>query len=631
MVRNPQNPLLQVHARSLPTRVAIIGAETIGPEIGYYLKSAVPGLELTLMDGVPELLERGLARIGAQAKAAAAHGRMTEAQATSIAREVRGTTDYAAIGEADWVIETATDDLVVKRRILTQVEAVVGPQALITSHTGSFPAAVVFSDLEHKHRATVVRFFAPAWRNPVVEVARAREADPEIIEYVRWLLCTTGKVPLTTADVEGLMLDRVLNSWRKEAAHCLEWASAAQIDSVAAEWVQAGPLSAPRQSKESSKKWRPDVAARVRGRLLGALWSQCTDILDRDIGGVEDLELGCRLALGFRRGPIDMMREAGEAKVWRVLRHFTSECPGIPLPRRSLEEYQRFQRGLLVDRVDDVIVITLRRPEALNALHDELNDEILRTIERFENDRQIKGFVLVGYATRAFCAGADIGRFAGMLGDEATATQYARECSRVLVHLDRMSKPVVAALNGMALGGGLELAMRCHAIVALRGSWLQFPEISLGLLAGIGGMVIPYRRWPHAAALFHRMLLGAERVDAARAYEAGIVSELADDYASLIKAAVARVHALTGVGRATLDTPLLVERLQTIGEGSYPFSREVRGIIDEAVRAAAAQPGVTAALEIGYAAFGRCACTSAAREGVMAFLAGRKPDFSRTG
>ncbi len=153
---------------------------------------------------------------------------------------------------------------------------------------------------------------------------------------------------------------------------------------------------------------------------------------------------------------------------------------------------------MLVDDVRGVKIITIRRPEALNALHDELTDEILGVIREFENDPAVRGFVITGYGPRAFSAGADIGRFPKMLGDAQAAAQYARDCSRLLLHIDRMAKPVVAALNGMALGGGLELALRCHGIVAQRNASLQLPEILLGIVPGLGAMVVPYRRWPES-------------------------------------------------------------------------------------------------------------------------------------
>ena len=176
----------------------------------------------------------------------------------------------------------------------------------------------------------------------------------------------------------------------------------------------------------------------------------------------------------------------------------------MPAPARPLQDYQRFLHHVLVDDFERIKIITLRRPEALNALHDEMTDEILGVIRRFEQDEHVIGFVLAGYGTRAFCAGADIGRFSSLLGDAEASAQYARDCSRLLVHLDAMDKPVVAALNGMALGGGFELAMRCHGLVAMRDTWMQLPEVTLGILPGIGAMVVPYRRWPAAAAVSTR-------------------------------------------------------------------------------------------------------------------------------
>jgi enoyl-CoA hydratase/3-hydroxyacyl-CoA dehydrogenase len=173
--------------------------------------------------------------------------------------------------------------------------------------------------------------------------------------------------------------------------------------------------------------------------------------------------------------------------------------------------------------------------------------------------------------------------------------------------------------------------MRCHALVALRGAWLQFPEITLGIAPGIGAMVVPYRRWPHAAALFHSMLRHAERLDAVAAHEAGIVAALADDYAGLVRLAIAQVKTLAGRRRAPLDGPVTIAPFDDAAGAQPPLSKAVRAIIEDAVRAAAAAPTLAAALEIGYQAFGRSACTAAAREGVTAFGERRKPDFVRTG
>jgi enoyl-CoA hydratase/3-hydroxyacyl-CoA dehydrogenase len=663
------NPLLATPARPLPRAVAVIGAGTIGPDIGYYLKSALPDLKLYLVDVSQKAVDSALARFHDYSGKAVAKGKMSEADATAVTTNLVGTLDYADIADCDWVIEAATENLALKRRIFAQIEAVVRPDALITSNTSSLPAKQIFSELKHKGRATVTHFFAPAWRNPVVEVIRWDQADLAVVDYLRWVFCTTGKVPLVTADVACFMLDRIFDNWCNESAMLLDRATAAEVDSVATEFVHAGPffvLNLARgnpiitetntlQAEEEGEHYRPaaifrsvdnwvtvkpgkripvteTTALALRERLLGILFSQSVDIVDRKIGDSADLDLGCRLALGFRNGPLDLMRTLGEPVTGRALMRLREERPGMPMPRRSFGAYQGFLRHILVDNIDGVKVITLRRPEAMNALHDGMTDEILAVIHRFEKDPEVTGFVLTGYGTRAFCAGADIGRFVDMLGDAKAAEQYARDCSRLLVHLDRMKKPVVAALNGMALGGGLELAMRCHGIVALKRAWLQLPEVTLGIVPGIGAMVVPYRRWPHATATFNAMLRQAERLKATRAHELGVVDALAENYSSLVALAVKRVGELSGRVTSITDAPVVVsvEPVEARAAGGQVLSRECIAIIEQAVGDAAAANSFASALEVGYRAFGVSACTEGAREGITAFKEKRQPDFSRT-
>ena len=663
------NPLLATPGRALPRSVAVIGAGTIGPDIGYYLKSALPDLKLFLVDVSQKAVDAALLRFQDYSKKAIARGKMSEADAAAVCANLTGTLDYADIAGCDWVIEAATENLNLKRKIFAQIEAVVRPDALITSNTSSLPAAQIFSQLKYKERATVTHFFAPAWRNPAVEVIRWKKTDPAVVEYLRWVFCMTGKVPLLTADVACFMLDRIFDNWCNESAMLLDRATAAEVDSVAAEFVHAGPffvLNLARgnpiitetntlQAEEEGEHYRPALVFRsvdtwitvppgkgvpvvpataqaVRERLLGILFSQSVDIVDRKIGDSADLDLGCRLALGFKNGPLDLMRTLGEQTTGNALMRLRDERPGMPMPKRAFDAYQGFLRHILVDDIDSVKVITLRRPEAMNALHDEMNNEILSVIRRFESNPKVTGFVLTGYGNRAFCAGGDIGRFVDMLGDAPASEQYARDCSRLLVHLDQMNKPVVAALNGMALGGGFELAARCHSIVALKRAWIQMPEVTLGIVHGIGAMVVPYRRWPHAAATFNGMLRRAERLKATSAHELGVVCALADDYSSLIKLAVARVGELSGRVAPVGDGPVAVtiDAIEAKAASGQILSRECIDLMERSILEAAAASSFAAALEVGYKAFGLSACTESAREGITSFKEKRAPDFSKT-
>jgi enoyl-CoA hydratase / 3-hydroxyacyl-CoA dehydrogenase len=663
------NPLLESGTRAAPRRIAVIGAGTIGPDIGYYLKAALPGLELVLLDVRQAAVDAALARLKGYADKAVARGKMSDKAAQATLAGLTGSTSYEVLRGCDWVIEAATEDMALKRRIFAEVEARVDASCAITSNTSSLPAKRIFSELAHPERATVTHFFAPAWRNPVVEVIDWPGAHPALLAWLRRLFAQTGKLPLMTADAPCFMLDRVFDNWCNEAALLLDEASAAQIDSVAAEFVHAGPFfvlnlahgnpiiieTNTLQAAEEGEHYRPasvfrsverwntvapgreiEVAeplrSRIRDRLLGVLLSQSVDILDRGIGSAADLDIGCRLALGFRRGPLELMRSMGAAECTRVLERFVRERAGMPAPRRQPAAYLPAERHVLVDKVSDVLVITLRRPEALNALHDELTDEILAVIHRHEDDPKVAGFVITGYGTKAFCAGADIGRFPSMLGDAQAAAQYARDCSRLLVHLDHARKPVVAALNGMALGGGFELAIRCHALVADRSAWMQLPEVTLGIVPGIGAMVVPYRRWPNAAPVFHRMLTRGDRLKATQAQELRIVAELADGYDDLIARAVARVRALAANVPTIADAPVAVPPFEPSGAANGKvLSATVIGIIERAVADAANAPTLQAALEVGYQAFGAVACTAAAREGITAFGERRAPDFATTG
>jgi enoyl-CoA hydratase/3-hydroxyacyl-CoA dehydrogenase len=375
-----------------------------------------------------------------------------------------------------------------------------------------------------------------------------------------------------------------------------------------------------------------DVRKVVRDRMLGILFSQSLEVVDRGIGTKSDLNYGCQIGLAFKKGPLDLMKDLGEAEVMRILKRFSEDRPGFPGPRSLFSSYLEFKRFLLVDDVDRVKVITIRRPEALNAISDEINDEILSVLEEHAEDPAVNGFVITGYGTRAFSAGANIGKFPQTLGDREAAERYARDCSKLQSFMDKMNKPVVAAVNGMALGGGFEIALRCHGIVAVPSAFFQFPEISLGILPGIGGCIVPYRRWPKGAGLFHEMICLARPIHAKEALEIGMVSRIVEGYPELVRAAVDEVKALQGRIERIPDGKVKIPEFRIPDPplaGKQPVSREAVAITVQTIREGAAAETFLEALEIGYRGTAEIACTEAAREGITAFLENRRPVFNK--
>jgi len=321
-----------------------------------------------------------------------------------------------------------------------------------------------------------------------------------------------------------------------------------------------------------------------------------------------------------------------EAEVNRIMERFAKERTGFPGAAASFNEYQDFHRFVLVDDVDGVKVITIRRPQAMNALNDEITNEILSVLKAYNDDPQVKGFVVTGYGTAAFSAGADIGKFPEMLGDREASIGYAQECAEVQRFMDRMDKPVVAAVNGMALGGGLEVAIRCHAMVATQNAFFQFPEITLGILPGIGGCIVPYRRWPSGAALFNEMICLGRPIKAKEALEIGMVAGLAEDAGALIRMAVAQVESMAGKIERIPDGKVDIPEIRIPDPpvaGKQPLSKEAVSVIVKTVQAGVAAEKFEEALEIGYKGFGEIACTDAAKEGISAFLEKRKPNYTK--
>jgi len=661
------NPLIIEPKRALPRKIAVVGAGTIGPDIGYYLKSTLPECTLYLIDVAEEPLKNAELTFSTYAKKAVDRKKMSDEKAKAVLSNIIYTTDYDQMSDCDLVIESATENIPLKQKIFHMVEERVREDTIITSNTSSIPADRIFAKMKKPERTTVTHFFAPAWRSLAVELINWERVSQEVLDYLFWFFAYTGKTPIITDNVICFMLDRIFDNWCNEAAYLLDHATANQICRVAEELALQGPfyvlnmgngnpiiIETNTLQMEEGAHYRPapifgsvdrwlvprpgtdvevpdDLQNMIRDRMLGILFSQSFDIIDRGIGTKEDLNFGCQIALGFRKGPLDIMRELGEAEVTRIMNKFEEDRPGFPQPKQPLSTYLDLRRHLLVDEIDGVNIITIRRPQAMNAISDELNSEILSVLKENVDKPSVKGFVITGYGTRAFSAGADIGKFPETLGKKEKAAQYARDCAEVQLFMDKMNKPVVAAVNGMALGGGMEIAIRCHSIISTKNAVFQFPEVTLGILPGIGGCIVPYRRWPQGAELFHEMICFARRITAQEAADIGMVSKIVDNYLSLIRAAVEEVAKIEGKITRIPEDKITIPPIKVPDKpmaGNLPLSKEAVSIIGKTIEQAAVADNLMDALEIGYQGAGDIACTEAAKEGISAFLEKRKPEFN---
>ncbi len=289
-------------------------------------------------------------------------------------------------------------------------------------------------------------------------------------------------------------------------------------------------------------------------------------------------------------------------------------------------------KDLIVDDKEGIRIITIQRPKALNALGINTCGEILKELEKGVADSSVEGFIITGDGTKAFCAGADINGFIATFDNKPAGVALARGNSEVLHFIDKMDKPVVAAINGLCMGGGTELAIRCHSLVANRKAFFQLPEITLGILPGMGGAVIPYRKWPHAAETFHAMIGQARRLSVEEAKEIGIVHEITDGHPEMIAAAISEIHRLKGAIPRISDAPVNIPKFVVPDApmaGKLPLSKEALSIVAGVINEAAACDSLETALEVNYQGSGEMSCIGASKEGVNAFLEKRKPVFTK--
>jgi enoyl-CoA hydratase/3-hydroxyacyl-CoA dehydrogenase len=659
-----QNPYLIKPTRPIPEEMAVLGAGHIGPDIAYSFRLAFPQKKLYMVDIAEEPLKKAQARFESYAEKGVEKKMIRAEQVGAVLGNIEYTSDYSKLKNCDLVIEAATEDLEIKKKILSLVESVVREDAIITSNTSGILADQIFSHLKHPERTANTHFFEPAWRSLGVEVIGWERSDKKVIDYLLWLMAQNGKTPLAAANVFSFLLNRLFESWGSETTFMLDKATSKEIDFISEEFLGMGPFgimtnpltyaSQTRRSAEnpayapsklllSVDKWTynkprtkvnldPKTAEWIRMRFLGCVFSQAFYIADKNIGTSSDLNFGSMVSLGYKKGIFDLMASLGAEKVADIMKKFLAERPGFPQPTKPIEQYVDFPRDILVDKKDGVVILTQRRPQAANALSDGTCNEILAELKKGEADASVKGFVITGYGPKAFCAGADIGGFVATFGNHEKGQALSRGNSKVLEYIDKMSKPVVAALNGLAMGGGTELATRCHSMVAMEKAFMQLPEITLGMIPGMGGVVIPYRKWPKAAAKFHAMIGKSERLTVPEAAEIGIVKKIVKTFPELIDAAIAEVNALQGniprVQDGPVDIPAFIVPDAPMA-GDLPLSKEILGIIGGIINKAAKAKTLAEALEIAYLGAGDISCAPDCKEGVNAFLQKRKPEFAK--
>ena len=252
---------------------------------------------------------------------------------------------------------------------------------------------------------------------------------------------------------------------------------------------------------------------------------------------------------------------------------------------------------LLIDTQDGIRTITVNRPDKLNALNSATLDALHQAFDEAAADAAVRVVVLTGAGEKAFVAGADISEMNGLTPVEGR--DFSLRGQRMMRRIERMPKPVIAAINGLALGGGLELAMCCHLRIAADTAKVGQPEINLGLIPGFGGSQRLLRLAGRAATL--ELCLTGAPIGAERARELGIVN------------------------RVVAAADLQAETMKLAGQLANAAPLALRAMLD--CVNIGGECAIEEGLEYESAQFGLVFSTDDMREGTGAFLEKRKPTF----
>jgi len=256
---------------------------------------------------------------------------------------------------------------------------------------------------------------------------------------------------------------------------------------------------------------------------------------------------------------------------------------------RLCHNFRRMYQYLIYATQDSIATITVNRPSVRNALSVATVQELGAAFEQAKMDSAVRAVILTGAGDKAFVAGADISEIAAL--DEGSGAEFSRRGQLVFDAIESLGKPVIAAINGHALGGGCELAMACMVRVASENAMFGQPEVKLGLIPGYGGTQRLPRLVGTGRAL--RLLLTGETITAAEALRLGLIDEIVPA-ATLLNRAEALARQIAA--NAPLALKFCIEAVN-------------RGFREEAVL------------------FGKVCATEDMKEGTRAFLEKRAPEF----
>ena len=559
-------------------RVAIVGAGNMGSGIAQ--KSAQEEFDVQMVDREQQWVDRGQGIIANFLTEAVERRIFSEQQVDAIKARITGVVGVDNTAEnTDLVIEAVFEDFEIKSAVFKTLDAACGPNTILASNTSSLSVNALAEATGRPDRFVGLHFFYHPAKNRLVEVIPAQSTSQQTIDRVVQYCKMLGKVVIVCGDRPGFVVNRFFVPWLNEACLLLEegHGTAAQIDAIACKAFRIGlgpfglmnltgppialhstdylaeQLETPRYDGagnlrelvgdnrmweiEEDNSYTEDQYESISRRLYGVVFGVAAQIVDEGVCSIEDVDRGAKVGLRWARGPFELMNRVGVKASFEMAQEYLALCrddqgesnwkiPQFFTDRASNDSAWDFS---YVDTSinEGVATITINRPEAMNALNETVIEQLGDAIAAVNSDDSVHTMVLDG-AGKAFVAGADVKFFVDKIRSESIddIVEFTTNGHKVLNSIENSPKTTIALTTGLALGGGLELALCCDYRIGTRRTQFRFPETSIGIYPGLGGSQrparisgIPLARWA---------VLGGNFMNAQTAYDIGLLTHLVD-------------------------------------------------------------------------------------------------------
>lgn len=542
--------------------VGVVGAGTMGSALAQ--KFAQEGFNVILADRAIEYVNKGLTGIKSVLTEGVEKKVFTLPQIEKYLSNISGSENLNDLNVCDIVIEAIYENFDAKSDLFKQLSEIVTNDAILATNTSSFSVTELSASVKNPSRFIGLHYFYHAAKNRLVEIIPGNKTSEETVQTAYRFSVQSGKDPIYTKDAYGFAVNRFFVPWLNESVRLLAETNVPKdvIDTICMKTfgIGMGPfalmnatgvpiaLHAQRtlefygpaykvallleKQVASQKEWEiintdkivsEKELVEVNDRMLGCIFFVCSQLLEEGVCTPIDLNKGAKIGLKWKKGPIDLMLQYGENEVNRLVKKY-STFYREPVPNGISAENWKMEY-VTISKSKNRATITINRPEDLNALNEDVMKQLDEKFSFAENDSSIDTIFITG-AGKAFVAGADIRFFVNNLKNHTidNIVSFTKYGQSVFEKIDKSSKKVVAILNGLALGGGLELALCADEIYALPKVVVAFPETGIGIYPALGGTQRTALRVGKGFAKY--LVLTGKTLTSKEAEEVGLIDKL---------------------------------------------------------------------------------------------------------